>query len=429
MAKQNHHKLIEKYQKLKEFSNQLPINTVESLRIKKFGIITSGVSYKHSKDALQYLKIDTPILKISFYPVPEEKIITFLSELDTVFVIEEVEPILENEIRIIAQVYGIKTKIFGKREGYTPFFGELNTSIILTSLIELLDFDKDLLPSPHTHEPTQPYSQNLLFNRPPVLCAGCPHRSSFLELKKSFGRQEKEIIYASDIGCYALGLAPPSNAADLILCMGASIGMASGFSHTGIDRPIVAIIGDSTFWHSGLPGLANAVYNKSNITIMVVDNKTTAMTGQQENPSTGLTALGKKNTQLSIERVCKAMNVPTIVVDPWDTEKSQNLMKEHIKNNPEGPKVIISRRDCIADALRRTEELNPLIIDKETCVGCGVCVDQLGCPAIIYTPEELDNKHPRPIIDSNLCSACTVCSQICPVDAIKGQQIIYREKN
>ena len=299
----------------------------------------------------------------------------------------------------------------------------------MNSLQDLLHFEENLLPAPHTIEPTQQYSHNIVFNRPPVLCAGCPHRSSFLEIKKSFGRQEKEVIYASDIGCYALGLAAPANAADLILCMGASIGMASGFSHTGIKRPIVAIIGDSTFWHSGLPGLANAVYNNANITVLIVDNKTTAMTGQQENPSTGITALGKKTTPLSIERVCEAMNVPTIVIDPWETEKSQKLMREHIANHPGGPKVIISRRDCIADALRRTKELEPLTVDQDLCVGCGVCVDQLGCPAIIYKPESLDEKHPKPVIDANLCSSCTVCLQICPVDAIKGKQIIYQEKN
>ena len=427
MAKQNHHKLIEKSQKLREFSNTFDINFSQNLYSNDFGIITSGVAYKHSMDALQFLNLDIPILKVSFYPVPEEIIIDFLKGLSTVFVIEEVEPILENDVRVIAQVYGIHASIVGKREGYTPYFGELNTSVILNSLQELLQFDKRLLPAPQSIEPTQ-YSPNIVFNRPPVLCAGCPHRSSFLEVKKAFGRKEKDVIYASDIGCYALGLSAPANAADTILCMGASIGMASGFNHSGIDRPVVAIIGDSTFWHSGLPGLANAVYNMANITILIVDNKTTAMTGQQENPSTGITALGKHTKKLSIEKVCEAMGVPTIVIDPWETETSQRLIKEHIQNYPDGPKVIVSRRDCIADALRRTVELKPLTIDKDLCVGCGVCVDQLGCPAIIYNPDELDEKHPKPIIDPNLCSSCSVCLQICPVDAIKGTQIIYQEK-
>ena len=429
MAKQNHLKLIEKYQKLKEFSNNLEINKFFNLKPEKFGIISSGVSFKHALDALQFLDKDFPVLKVSTYPVPEEKIIQFLENVETVFVIEEVEPILENEVRILAQVHRLQNKIVGKREGYTPFFGELNTTIVLTSLVDLLQLDSKLIPAPHTNEPTQQYNANIVFNRPPVLCSGCPHRSSFLEIKKSFGRKAKDVIFASDIGCYALGLSAPANAADAILCMGASIGMASGFSHSGVDRPIVAIIGDSTFWHTGLPGLANAVYNKANITIVVVDNKTTAMTGMQENPSTGITSLGKKTTKLSIEKVCEAMNVPTIVIDPWETEKSQQLMREHIQNHPDGPKVIISRRDCIADALRRTEELKPLEIDQEACVGCGACVDQLGCPAIIYKPESLNQKHPKPVIDGNLCTSCTVCLQICPVDAIHGQQIIYQEKN
>lgn len=428
IAKQNHLRLIEKFQKFKEYVNTLEINPIFNPRSNKFGIITSGVSYKHSQDALQFLDLKVPLLKISVYPVPEELIIDFLTQVEKVFVIEEVEPILENEVRIIAQANMIQTEVVGKREGYTPFFGELNTTIILSSLIDLLGLNKDILPAPYTIDPTQQYSHNVIFNRPPVLCAGCPHRSSFLEIKKTFKRQAKDVIFASDIGCYALGLSAPANTADLILCMGASIGMASGLSHSGIDRPIVAIIGDSTFWHSGLPGLANAVYNKANITIMIVDNMTTAMTGQQENPSTGITSLGEKTTKLSIEKVCEAMNVPTIIVDPWETEKSQQLMREHIQNHPEGPKVIISRRDCIADALRRTEELEPLTIDQAACVGCGVCVDQLGCPAIIYNSSELDQKHPKPIIDPNLCTSCTVCQQMCPVDAIKGKKIIYIEK-
>lgn len=428
MAKRNHLKLIEKFQKIKEFANNLEINTLFNKNSKKFGIITSGVASKHSQDALQFLNLKIPLLKISVYPVPEDLIVDFLNQVEKVFVIEEVEPILENEVRIIAQANRIQTEIVGKREGYTPFFGELNTTIIVSSLIDLLDLEKDLLPAPHTNEPTQQYSSTIVFNRPPVLCAGCPHRSSFLEMKKAFKRQAKDVIFASDIGCYALGLAAPANAADLILCMGASIGMASGLSHSGIDRPIVAIIGDSTFWHTGLPGLANAVYNSANITIMVVDNKTTAMTGQQENPSTGITSLGEKTTKLSIEKVCEAMNVPTIVIDPWETEISEKLIREHIQSHPEGPKVIVSRRDCIADALRRTEELEPLTIDQEACVGCGVCVDQLGCPAIIYNSSELNQKHPKPVIDPNLCTSCTVCLQMCPVDAIKGKQIIYTEK-
>ena len=393
-----------------------------------FGIISAGVSYKHAQDALQYLDLEIPLLKIAVYPVPEDVIKQFLEEVETAFVIEEVEPILENEVRIIAQVNGLKTRIVGKREGFTPYAYELTTSIILNSLQQLLKFDKELLPKIRTDITN---TQQLVPNRPPVLCAGCPHRSSFLDIKKAIGRQQKgkEVIYASDIGCYALGLAPPANTADLLLCMGASIGMASGLSHTGLNRSIVAIIGDSTFWHTGLPGLANAVYNKSNITIMVVDNKTTAMTGMQENPSTGVTSLGEKTTALSIEKVCEAMGVPTIVVDPWETEKTQKLMQDHINKYVDGPKVIISRRDCIADALRRTEELHSLDIDQDACVGCGVCVDQLGCPAIVYNPGALNEKHPKPVIDPNLCSACTVCLQICPVDAIHGQQIIYREKH
>ena len=428
MAKQNHLKLIEKNQKIKEFNNTLTINTITNAKKNSFGIISGGVAYKHTRDALQYLNLEIPLLKVAVYPVPEDTIKQFLKDVEKVFVIEEVEPILENEVRIIAQVHEIPTKIVGKREGFTPYFSELNTSIILSSLQQLLDLDKLVLPEPRTEIPD---TKDLVPNRPPVLCAGCPHRSSFLDIKKAFGRQEKDVIYTSDIGCYALGIAPPAHTADMLLCMGASIGMASGLSHAGIsdNRPIVAVIGDSTFWHSGLPGLANAVYNKSDITILVVDNKTTAMTGMQENPSTGVTSLGQKTTALSIEKVCEAMNIPTIVVDPWETDKTQQLMREHIQNNPDGPKVIISRRDCIADALRRTDELHSLDIDQNACVGCGVCVDQLGCPAIVYKPGELNNKHPKPVIDANLCSACTVCLQICPVDAIHGQQIKYHEKH
>jgi indolepyruvate ferredoxin oxidoreductase alpha subunit len=420
-AKSNHINLIERFQQLKESSETLKFNEIVGELPAENGVITSGVSYTYVREALSILGLnDVAILKLGLsFPIPENIVVKFMKSVNHVLVVEEVEPILETELRALAQYHRLGTKIYGKIEGYTPNFGELNTKIVTLAIQDFLELEHMKFDEP---ESTIMKDKELLFNRPPTLCAGCPHRASFLILKKALGKDHKNAIYANDIGCYALGVVSPANVADTLLCMGASISMGSGFAHSGLDRPVVSIIGDSTFWHSGLPGLANAVYNNANIIIYVVDNLTTAMTGMQENPSTDhVFVVPETAKKLSIERVAKAMNIPTIVVDPWQMEDAVNKIKNHLQHYKEGPRLIISRRECVTKTIRSIKEIQPFTIIPDKCVGCRICIDQLGCPAISLDPSTLEDKHPKPIIDPKLCTACSLCAEVCPVDAISGE--------
>lgn len=425
LARKNHLKLIEKWQKLTTYADEAVINVVEGSTPADFGVVAVGVGYNYVKEGLRLLaRTDVPIFKLGLAsPLPEVKLVEFLTSVKHVLVVEEVEPILEMEVRAIAQANGVQCKIEGKREGYTPYLGELNTQLLLKALQPLLGVEQFQFDHVETLAETH---QKLLPNRPPVLCAGCPHRSSFHIIKKALGRDRKEALYLNDIGCYALGLAAPANVADMLLCMGASISMSHGMAHTGMERPAIAVIGDSTFWHTGLPGLANAVYNGSDILILVVDNLTTAMTGMQGNPSTGQTALGVTHPKMSIEAVTQAMGAPTVVIDPWEVDAAISSVKDLLAEHKKGPKVVISRRECITDALRRAEPFEAYVVNQDECIGCGICVDQLGCPAIVWDPATKDDKHPKPMIDATLCAACSVCAQLCPRDAITGSMIQYK---
>ena len=426
-ARINHINLIEKFQKIKESDYVNKFNKIIGELPTENGIITSGVSFTYVQEALALLGLkNVAVLKLGLsHPIKEDIVIKFLKSVEHVLVVEEVEPILETEVRALAQYHGINTKIYGKFEGYTPNFGELNTKIVTLAIQDFLEIKNPIFLE---DEPSITINKDLIFNRPPTLCAGCPHRASFVMLKKALGKDHKRAIYANDIGCYALGVVPPAGVADTILCMGASISMGSGFAHAGLDRPVVSIIGDSTFWHSGLPGLANAVYNNADIIVFIVDNLTTAMTGMQENPSTEHNTIviedpTTRGHKLSIERVAKAMGIPTLVVDPWQLEESVGKVKDFLQKHNEGPRVIISRRECVTKTVRSIKEIKPFTIDQNKCVGCRICIDQLGCPAISLDPSTLEDKHPKPIIDPKLCTACSLCAEVCPVDAISGQRL------
>jgi indolepyruvate ferredoxin oxidoreductase alpha subunit len=425
IAKKNHYILIEKRKKLEFAANQSPWNNIVGALPAEIGVIVAGVSFTYAKEAIDLLQLkNTAILKIGLsYPIADRVVAHFLQNVHKVIVIEEVEPILEKEVRVIAQAHGILTPIAGKREELTAYVEELSIRKVveaLTKWLGLSGLDAGLDFS--TLDQLFSADANLIPQRSPVLCAGCPHRATFLVLNRALGKKKESAIFSNDIGCYALGVTPPAKVADTLLDMGASISMGSGFAHTDIENPIIAIIGDSTFWHSGLAGLVNAIYNNTNMTIVIVDNLTTAMTGMQENPSTGKTALGVTSTQkLVIEKVTEAMGAKTLVIDPWEVDTAVKLVKEHLQLS--GVKVIISRRECIVQALRKVELMEPYEIIDELCVGCAACVDLLGCPAISWQEKDYEDGRPRPIIDKGLCTSCSVCSQVCAKDAIFGTQI------
>ena len=424
-ARQNHKVLVQKKHEIEKYSNTSEWNKIIGETPKKFGIITCGVSYSYVFEAISLLQLDNvAILKMGFYPVSEELTVKFLENVEQALVIEEVEPFLEKEVRVIAQANGILIPIKGKREGLTPFTEELNLRLVITAIQQWMGINKIVFPD-YDHLSDQ--DNKLIPIRGPVLCAGCPHRATLTIVNKALGRKKNNAIFTNDIGCYSLTALPPNNDADTLLDMGASVSMGAGFAHTGIDNQIIAVIGDSTFWHAGLSALANAVFNNANLTVVIVDNLTTAMTGMQGNPSTGEPAVKTNPTNpLSIEKVTEAMGAKTIVIDPWELESSIKSVKDILSLT--GVKVIVSRRECVAEALRRVETLEPYEINDELCVGCAVCVDLLGCPAIAWNKDTRNLDHPHPIIDPSLCASCSVCNQLCPTDAIPGTKLKVPDK-
>lgn len=353
--------------------------TREEMRGTSLGIVTSGVPYQYVREAVP----GASTLKLGMtFPLPERRIREFAGRVDRLCVVEELDPYLAESIRAM----GIQVEDVG-----LPRRGELSSGSIASAFG---------IPSPAVREPMTD-----LPARPPMLCPGCPHRGVFRALR------EMDAIVTGDIGCYTLAALPPLGAMDSCVCMGASIGMAHGFSLAGggpADRPVVAVIGDSTFAHSGLTGLTNAIYNGGSETIVILDNRITAMTGHQDNPFTGRTLAGEPAPEIDIEGLVRALGVRDVhVVDPnlfRPTEKALRTATEH-----EGVSVIIARAPC---ALLTREHPDPFSVDEAACTACGMCI-RLGCPAISRSADS------RASIDTEQCVGCRQCVQVCRYGAIQ----------
>lgn len=376
-AKKRHIVVEERLNKLCEDSNDFSINRIET-GDKELGIICSGGVYQYVKEALP----TASVLKLGMvYPLPYRLIEKFVSSVDRCIVIEELEPHIETLIK----AKGIKV------EGKNLFSvqGELSANIIREKVLGIkADVTRAEVPA-----------------RPPVLCAGCPHRGVFYTLK------QLKVNVMGDIGCYTLGAVPPLNAIDSVLCMGASVGMAIGFDKADDKayKNTVAVIGDSTFIHSGITGLIDAVYNRANVTVIIVDNSTTGMTGHQNHPATGKNIKNEPTSRLSLENVCLSVGADRVsVVDPYDLD----LFKETVKSclSEKGVKVIIARRPC---ALLTKRLYNGCEITA-ACRNCKVCL-KLGCPAIINGENGVK-------IDLSLCTECGLCQKVCRFGAIKTRE-------
>jgi len=411
--------MLERFDAIKKAADSLPYNQLKPARGAKLGIIGCGLCYSYSIEALKWLGIEDKVsmLKIGTpHPLPEQLVIELLKSVKEVLITEEIDPFVELHVKAIAGEHNIPVKIHGK--DLLPRVGELSTRTVTEALIKLtgakspVDFAKlDKLA-----EETAP----LLPWRPPALCPGCSHRASFYAIKTASKKVARDIgkdveaIYPGDIGCYALGYNPPLEAVDTTICMGGSFGIANGLSHV-VDAPIVAHLGDSTFFHAGIPPLINAVYNKANITMVVLDNSATAMTGFQPHPGTGHTAMGDETVQLKPEDIARACGVKFVeVVDPFDLKAAAKTIEAAIRFD--GPAVVVSRRLCTMIAQRekrkRKEPIIPYFVDQDKCSGkCNACIELLGCPAII-------KEDGKTVIDQALCTGCGVCAQVCPYKAI-----------
>ena len=388
-ARKRHVVVEQRLEELRQFSEESPYNVIED-NGSRIGIITGGVAYQYAKEVAP----DFDYLKLGFsYPLPMKKIEKFIKDHETVLVVEELEPFYEEQIRAAGFM------IEGKK--YIGQLGELSPQRVAEAFKNAGVLDKINVASILAEED--------LFPRPPVLCPGCPHRGAFMALKKL------KVAVTGDIGCYTLGVMKPLNALDTCICMGASIGNAIGMERVqGSKKGTVAVIGDSTFFHSGLTGILDAVYNQSNVTTIILDNRATAMTGGQQHPGTGKTLMGEDAVEADIETVVRALGVKNVRrLDAYEYDTALNMIKEEM-NNP-GPSVIITTRPCVLMPKRIMDE--PYRVDMELCNACGGCF-QISCPAIEAADETNERGHPKAVIDESLCTGCTLCAQICPEEAI-----------
>lgn len=418
-ARRNKPLMIKRFEAIKKAVNKLPYNQLKLADGARLGIIACGLSYSYTLEAVKWLGIEdkVSILKIGTpHPLPEELVIRLLKSVGEILVVEELDPFVELHVKAIAGEHNTPVKIHGK--DLLPRIGELSTGKVTQAIAQLTSskLPVDFAELDKLEQETAP----LLPWRPPALCPGCPHRASHYAIKTASKRvardlgKEVEPIYPSDIGCYTLGVNPPLEAVDTCICMGGSFGIANGLAHV-VDAPIVAHLGDSTFFHAGIPPLINAVYNKANITMVILDNSATAMTGFQPHPGTGSTAMGDETVQLKPEDIAKACGVKFVeVVDPFELKKATETIEKAIRFP--GPAVVVSRRLCTIidqrEKRKRKEEVIPYYIDQDKCSPkCNACIELLGCPAII-------KEDGKTIIDSSLCTGCGVCAQICPYKAI-----------
>ncbi|MCH5338745.1 MAG: indolepyruvate ferredoxin oxidoreductase subunit alpha [Acetatifactor sp.] len=370
----------ERIRKLTEYAEDFEFNR-EEMGDTKLGIITSSTSYQYAKEAFGE---KASILKLGMInPLPVKKILDFAAKVEKLVIIEELDPIIENHCRQLG------LSVTGK--DIFPVEGEFLQNLIAEKL------GVDL--------PTTKILDEALPGRPPVMCAGCPHRGLFYTLSKN------KCTVLGDIGCYTLGAVAPLNAMEMTLCMGASVSAIHGFNKAlgeESEKKTVAVIGDSTFMHSGMTGLANIAYNQSNSTVIILDNSITGMTGHQHNPTTGYNIKGDPAGKIDLESLCRAMGFARVtVVDPYDLAACDRVIKEELA--AEEPSVIISRRPCAL--LKYVKHNPPLCVDEERCKGCKACM-QLGCPAISV-------KDKKAVIDNTLCVGCGVCGQLCKFDALQ----------
>ena len=396
----NHGKMEARNVEIGRDFSSLRFNTVEGEAAEK-AVVTSGVSYTYVKECLKGHDGVRLIRIATAFPFPEDFILKALDGVKEVLCIEELSPFIEEQILRAAGKHHLALRVSGKLDGSVPHNGEnsveLCTGILNTFLGVRTGYEqRDLSDAP------------ALPVRPPVLCAGCPHRASFYAVKKAM--KGRKAVFCGDIGCYTLGNAMPLDMVDTCLCMGAGITMAQGLSHMNRDTVSFAFVGDSTFFASGMTGVVNAVYNEADMILCVLDNSTTAMTGHQPHPGTGRNMMGNVVEKVNIEKVLEGLGVKKIVtVDPLALEDSIRAVQECAEET--GVRAIIFKSPCVAI----TKPDKKCAIDTAKCVNCKKCIREIGCPALITVDG-------RVAIDRNLCAGCGLCSHICPTGAIGGEQ-------
>jgi len=407
--------LLERTARIQKEFESSDMNVVKSSD-SDLGIVTCGAGYNYSVDAGRILGINPSILKLgTTYPLPKRLIAEFISKLKTVVIVEELQPYLELNVTAIAKDANPALKIYGKWTGHFSESLEYNPNIVVDAMARVLgrkapvDYAAILIKAAELRKG--------LPDRPPTFCPGCPHRATLhavLEATKGMKH-----ILSTDIGCYSMSFLQPLEYGDSLLSMGACLGVATGMQYAAEEK-VIAMIGDSTFWHAGLPGLVNAIHHNDNLTLIILDNEVTAMTGQQPDPGRDYNAGGRPAKPLILENVIKAMGIDDItIVDPYQVRKAVGPIRESLTRK--GPNVIISRRACALYAdrnkRRRGEVIGTNKVDKDVCKRPYTCIRSFHCPAI-----SIDDADRKAYISKELCDRCDVCAKLCPYGSIKPRE-------
>ena len=402
-ARVRHPLVEERTVRLAEYGDTAAINSIE-LRSGEIGIICAGVTWQYVREALP----EASTLKLGMvWPLPEKLIREFAARVRRLFVVEELDPFIEEQVKAMG-ITVIGKEIISRCGELSP--GRIREAFARIGIVGAIPGAGAIheLPLPKLPQQTMP-----LPPRPPNMCPGCPHRGLFYELNRL------KAYVTGDIGCYTLGFMPPLNAMDTCVCMGASISNASGIVRVlppEEQRRVVAVIGDSTFLHTGINSLMEMAWNRSPATVVILDNRITAMTGRQENPASGFTLNSEAAPEVNIPELCRTLGIRHVqVLDPYDLEATCTALQEEM-NRPEPSVIITNRPCCLIKGADRFEKGAVLEVDQGRCTGCKACL-RIGCPAIEWKPDS-ENKKGKAFIDANLCTGCTVCQQLCKFSAI-----------
>jgi len=396
----NHPILLERMERAEEITEGSEFTYSIEVDNPELHVISSGAGFNYIREAKEEYDLPISILKLGMTnPLPIEEIKNYIQGAERVLIVEELEPFLEEKVEALAKEINPGLEIYGKKSGNFSRLYEYNPDRIKEALAELIDFEDET-------EALRPEEYDLP-SRPPSLCPGCPHRATYYAVKKALG--DREGVFSSDIGCYTLGVQDPLNTADILLCMGSSVGAAGGFSKN-TDQQAFAFLGDSTFFHSGLAPLVSGVYNDHDFVYVIMDNRTTAMTGHQPHPGTGKTGMGDPAPMISIGDLAKGAGVEFVeTVDPYNIEETIDVFERAIEHD--GISVVVPKHPC-ALIEQREVDWSSYQVNQEECKQCHICTNQFGCIALVRENDKV-------IIDETQCVGCGQCAQVCPFDAIE----------
>jgi len=408
-ARAKHPVLLQQLKKAEEISEKSPFNEIITIgKPKDVGIVTSGVSFTYVKEMAEELGLNVKVLKLGMtHPLPRKMCEKFVKSCSSLIMVEELEPFLENQFKQLAYDIGSDVKIYGKSTEHFSRLYEYTPDIVAEAFSKIFKV-KNPFPKPVRSSIKVP-------RRPPSLCPGCPHRATYYAVKKA---APKDTVYPTDIGCYTLGKEPPLEIADVLLCMGSNAGMACGFAIATAQK-IISFMGDSTFFHSGIPPIIDAVHHNHDVVITVLDNRTTAMTGHQPHPGTPVDGMGRPATLIRVEDVVKGCGVKHIeIVDPNNIKDTTAAFKRAL--DYKGTSVVVSKSPCILLEVQRKRKAGETIpqyqINQELCNRCKTCIERFGCPAFYFAEDG------SILIDATQCNGCGNCVQVCPFGAISQEE-------